>query len=392
MNLTNITKPPILAAKEGLLSRQVGHYELRGRLGSGGGGVVHEAVDSRLGRRVVLKRLHRGADREAALAEARSLSAVEHPNVCPLFDVIEDGAETWLVMPRVEGESLRQLVAHGPLPIPLVLSIGAQVADGLEAAHRLGIVHRDLKPANVMVSPDGRVRILDFGLARATRGEPGKGDSDPARTAPRGTIPYMAPEQFEAGRVTPASDIFALGILLYEAASGFHPFRQPVAAAEPGMLQRSIRFHEPEPLGRRRLEAPDALATLVDRCLAKVPEARPPSAAHVAEALRAIGRERGDVVRTPPPAPPSARPGWLDRVLGRGQAVAVGERRQPPSPPGAPRRALGTAVREAFLEARALLAVVPDGEDVRLRLYRAEDRLADVLREEPSFGPAYAAM
>ena len=379
------------------MTRVVGHYEIRRRLGSGGGGVVYEAVDSRLGRRVVLKRLHHASNREKALAEARVLSAIEHPNVCTLFDVVEAGGATWLVLPRVEGDPLDRLIRRGPLPIPLLLSVGAQVADGLEAAHRLGVVHRDLKPSNVMVSPDGLARILDFGLARGRAFADADAEAngvDSGTSAPCGTIAYMAPEQFETGRLTPAADLFALGVLLHEAATGSHPYRPPIVGlVDQGFLQRAIRFHEPEPLRRNRPDAPEAFEALLDRCLAKQPEHRPASAAEVARTLRALARERGDDVRPLPQPVPPAAPGFLARVLGRrAPAPPPARARARPRLQGPRRGALPAALREAYLEANSLLAATPEATDARARLYRAEDRLAEVLLERPSFAPARAAL
>src|ERR1700744_2796336 len=196
--------------------REIEHYEILKKLGSGGSGVVYLANDTLLLRPVVLKILKRGAltieqMRSTVLPEARLASAIEHPNVCAIYEVGEAEDEAYIVMQYVPGESLDKIIANGAASVQLGLSVGIQIADGLSAAHRLGIFHRDLKPANVMLTEGGLVKILDFGLAR--RLNPDEAEFDPARpnarrtasgggtyTARGGTIAYMAPEQFVTGQ------------------------------------------------------------------------------------------------------------------------------------------------------------------------------------------------
>src|SRR5215475_3395439 len=151
--------------------RTIEHYELTRRLGAGGSGVVYLANDTLLMRPAVLKILKRGAltleqMRTTVLREARMASAIEHPNVCAIYEVGETGEESYIVMQFIPGQSLDKLIERGPASIQLVLSVGIQIADGLQAAHALGIFHRDLKPQNVMLTDGGLVKILDFGLAR----------------------------------------------------------------------------------------------------------------------------------------------------------------------------------------------------------------------------------
>src|SRR6204780_1610916 len=157
------------------MKRTITHYELVRKLGTGGSGVVYLANDTQLMRPVVLKVLKRGAltleqMRTTVLREARMASAIEHPNVCAIYKVGEEGEEAFIVMQYVPGQSLDKLIAKGPASLQLVLSVGIQIADGLSAAHLLGIFHRDLKPANVMLTDGGLVKILDFGLARRKNG------------------------------------------------------------------------------------------------------------------------------------------------------------------------------------------------------------------------------
>src|SRR6202161_4603292 len=220
--------------------RTIEHYEILRKLGAGGSGVVYLANDALLQRPVVLKILRTGllsAEqlRSTTLREARLASAIEHPNVCAIYEVGESGDEGYIVMQYVPGQSLDHLIAHGPANSQLVLSVGIQVADGLQAAHALGIFHRDLKPQNVMLTDGGLVKILDFGLARRLTAEDAR--FDPAKPTPAkdrsaattytargGTIRYMAPEQFVTGHSSVQSDVWARGGILYELARGRHPF------------------------------------------------------------------------------------------------------------------------------------------------------------------------
>ncbi len=244
--------------------KTIEHYEIQRKLGAGGSGVVYLANDTLLQRPVVLKILRTGlltAEqlRTTVLREARLASAIEHPNVCAIYEVGESGDEGYIVMQYVPGQSLDQLIARGPASLQLVLSVGIQIADGLQAAHALGIFHRDLKPQNVMLTDGGLVKILDFGMARRLR--PEEANFDPSKpglakdasmaaryTARGGTIRYMAPEQFVTGQSSVQSDVWALGVILYELAGGRHPFVRP--EAEDFQAIRAIQFSEPEDLSR----------------------------------------------------------------------------------------------------------------------------------------------
>jgi serine/threonine-protein kinase len=282
--------------------KTIAHYEILRRLGAGGSGVVYAANDTLLQRPVVLKMLHAGqltADqmRSTVLREARLASAIEHPNVCAIYEVGESGDEAYIAMQFVPGQPLDKLVEHGPANLQLVLSVGMQIADGLQAAHALGIFHRDLKPQNVMLTDGGLVKILDFGLARRLRPEDAQFDpakpalarhtsAAPTHTARGGTIRYMAPEQFVTGHSSVQSDLWALGVILYELASGRHPFARPDA----GDLQtiRAIQFLEPEDLSVIVPGISPELKSVIAACLEKNPGARTASAAEVREGLRTI--------------------------------------------------------------------------------------------------------
>jgi len=282
--------------------KNIEHYEIIRRLGAGGSGVVYLANDTLLQRPVVMKILRTGLLsaqqlRTTVLREARLASAIEHPNVCAIYEVGEADDEGFIVMQYVPGQSLDHLIAKGPGTPQLVLSVGIQIADGLQAAHALSIFHRDLKPQNVMLTDGGLVKILDFGLARRLRPEDASFDpSKPAMakdasvaatyTARGGTIRYMAPEQFVTGQSSVQSDIWALGVILYELVSGRHPFSRP--DAEDFAAIRSIQFSDPVDLSEIVPEISNELKSVISTCLEKNPASRYASAAEVREALKTI--------------------------------------------------------------------------------------------------------
>jgi len=264
--------------------RTIEHYELVRRLGAGGSGIVYLANDTLLMRPVVLKILKRGAltleqMRTTVLREARMASAIEHPNVCAIYEVGEEGEEAYIVMQYVPGQSLDKIISKGPASIQLVLSVGIQIADGLSAAHGLGIFHRDLKPANAILTDGGLVKILDFGLAR--RLNPEEAEFDPSKSSRRkagpvaatytargGTIAYMAPEQFVTGQSSVQSDIWALGVIVYELVSGRHPFARP--DADEFQSIRAIQFVDPPPLNQCCPDVPPELSSVILRCLERI--------------------------------------------------------------------------------------------------------------------------
>jgi len=282
--------------------RVIEHYELVRKLGAGGSGVVYLANDTQLQRPVVLKLLQRGAltqeqMRTIYLREARLASAIDHPNVCSIYDVGEtDDEEAYIVMQYVPGKPLDKLIAAGPATPELVLSVGIQMADGLAAAHSLGIFHRDLKPANAILTDGGLIKILDFGLARRINME--DAEFDPAKpgtrtpppdakyTARGGTIAYMAPEQFVTGQSSIQSDIFALGVVLYELLTGRHPFHRPDTPDYQTI--RSIQFADPPSIRELAPDAPLGLESAILHCLEKQPANRFASAVELRESLRTI--------------------------------------------------------------------------------------------------------
>jgi len=293
---------------------RIGAFEVIGRLGAGGMGEVYRARDTRLGRTVAIKVLRTGADPEwlrRLEREAQAASALNHPNIVQIYDVGEakgEGGPYYVVMELVDGETLRRRLRPGPLPLPELLDIGAQLAEGLAKAHRAGIVHRDLKPENVMVTPDGVVKILDFGLAKLAVAPLADVDGETlSRHGTRagtllGTLEYMSPEQASGRAVDHRTDQFSLGAILHEMATGRPAFRRDT----PAQVLAAVIERDPERLGRLR-DVPPALEALVARCLAKDPSRRYPTTQELAAELGALlGRSRpGSMALAVPGATPA---------------------------------------------------------------------------------------
>ncbi len=264
-----------------MIGTTVSHYRILEKLGEGGMGVVYRAQDTRLDRFVALKFLpealaQRPAAQERFLREARAASALSHPNVATVYDVGQEGPQSFIAMELVEGETVRARLLAGPQPAELVIAWGIQVADGLQAAHGKGIVHRDIKPDNLLLTPSCTIKIMDFGIARL-------GDSELTETGMMlGTLAYMSPEQILGNRVDHRSDLWSLGVVLYEMLAGRPPFQQQLGAA----VMYEILNRGPAPLEDVRPEAPESLRSLIGQLLQKDPDLRPETAAAVAFALR----------------------------------------------------------------------------------------------------------
>ena len=266
-------------------------------------GEVYEALDTELDRKVALKVLPDDvADNPERLQrfrrEAKALAALNHPNIVTIHGVEESNGRRFLIMERIEGDSIDRLLPAGGLPLDKVFDIAIQIADALAAAHAKGIVHRDLKPANVKVTPEGRVKLLDFGLARYDRPgviEAGNATSQLATrtvdiTQPgevMGTAPYMSPEQLQGHDVDARSDLFSLGILLYEMVAGSRPFRGDSGAA----LVSNILKETPPPLTDRHPDVPRHLARIVQQCLEKDPDSRSQTAKDVRNQMQTLRQE-----------------------------------------------------------------------------------------------------
>ena len=283
-----MTDPPVT---------ELGHYKLLRLLGQGGMGSVYLAVDRKLGRRVALKRLptelERHPERRARFErEARAAAALNHPGIVTIFSIEEADAVPFLTMELVEGEPLSDVLTQDGLELARFLELAIQIAEAVSAAHEAGLTHRDLKPQNIMLTDEGRTKILDFGLAKTTAKTAESGFDDLA-TADHlttgegrvlGTVAYMSPEQANGQSVDSRSDIFSLGIVLFEMATGQRPFRGDSNLA----LMNAIFRDEPLSMSELKPELPDELVQVVNRCLHKQPKERLQTAQELGEALNAL--------------------------------------------------------------------------------------------------------
>ena len=331
---------------------RLGPYEVLSPLGAGGMGEVYRARDTRLGRDVAIKILPQHLSGTPELRarferEARSVSQLNHPNICVLHDVGREGDTDFLVMELVEGETLEQRLARGPLPLPELLRVGSEVASALDRAHRSGIIHRDLKPGNIMLTRSGS-KLMDFGLARAAAGPVASTTQAAMTQSPTvaqaltgegkivGTFQYMSPEQLEGKEADARSDLWALGCVLYEMATGARPF----SGAGTASLIASIMKDDPRALGELAPMSPPALERIVRRCLAKDPDDRWQSARDLASELRYIAESSPSRVPAAPASIRKTQPArerlfWVAALLGVVLvAVALQTLRQPSAETG----------------------------------------------------------
>jgi serine/threonine protein kinase/Tol biopolymer transport system component len=272
----------------GLIGRALGHYRVLDYLGGGGMGVVYKAEDLRLARTLALKflppELTRDPEAKARfLQEARAASSLDHPNICTIHEVGEtDDGRLFLAMPCYDGQTLRQKLAAGRLSIDEATDVAAQIARGLAKAHKSGIVHRDIKPANLIVTDDGVVKILDFGLAKLA------GAAAITRTGSSiGTPAYMSPEQARGGEVDPRTDLWSLGVVLYEMVAGKKPF----GGEQEQAILYALLNEEPKPLSAHRPEVPAELERIVSGLLQKNPADRYPTVEAALADLKALRNE-----------------------------------------------------------------------------------------------------
>src|SRR5262249_53585035 len=276
---------------------KLAHYEILAPLGAGGMGEVYRARDARLDRDVAVKVLpERFDDAPEALArferEAKALAAVSHPNLVAIFDVGKDQGLCFAVMEFLAGETLRDQLNRGALPLSRVLEIGAAVAEGLTAAHAHGVIHRDLKPENVFLSESGQVKVLDFGLARFASSQRLGATAEFLTEAGRvmGTVGYMSPEQAAGDTPDGRGDIFSFGCVLYEMTTG----RRAFPGESVGEILASVLRDQPTDMDASGTRFPAVLKQLVVQCLAKRPADRFQSASDVAAALRNVVSGAGD--------------------------------------------------------------------------------------------------
>ena len=280
---------------------RVGPYEIVGSLGTGGMGEVYRARDPRLARDVALKVLPTGmaadpARHERFTREARAIAALNHPHIVTIYSTEDADGIRFLTMELIEGQPLDALIPPGGLPLKRFLELALPLADALTAAHQKQITHRDLKPANVMVANDGRVKVLDFGLALAPSGGTGLSQSDmatiasPQVTTPGtiiGTMPYMSPEQVEGRPLDHRTDLFSLGVMFHEMLTGSRPFSGDTSP----QLMSAILRDAPRSTSEIRADIPDALSRLIQRCLEKRPDDRVQTARDIYNELRHVQKQ-----------------------------------------------------------------------------------------------------
>ncbi|HEY8413764.1 MAG TPA: protein kinase [Pyrinomonadaceae bacterium] len=380
-----------------MIGSTLGNYKILEKLGEGGQGTVYKAIDSKLGRTLVIKVLPAElTSKEANLKrferEARLASALDHPNICTIFDLNEINGIHYIAMQYIEGRNVRQLVNGRPLSLESALSIALQTAEALGAAHARGIIHRDIKAGNVMVTPTGQVKVLDFGLAKLL-------DEDAARTSgihhteitevgiPYGTATYAAPEQARGDRVDARADVFSTGVLLYEMLAGTWPFQGHTAVE----VRHAVLNDEPAPISKMRPgKMPARLQDILDKALAKDPRDRYQRISYFAEDLKSVMRELGaDSLpgmdeSTTPVAPKHLRPRspvkrafrWLTESL-------TGEFPPPSKPTGAsgePHESPLTSLGDRDRKSVAILPFRNVGNDREIDFYQFS--LADAVITE----------
>ncbi len=281
-----------------MIGQTISHYKILEKLGEGGMGAVYLAEDVNLDRKVALKVLPADVsddpDRlERFEREAKAIAALNHPNIVTIYSVEQEGDVRFLTMERVEGVPLDDKIVRGGMTLDAFLAIGRPLVEALGAAHDKGITHRDLKPANIMVTDDGRVKVLDFGLAKLQE-EPGGSESTELPTQALtqegmvlGTVPYMSPEQVQGRPADGRSDLFSLGIIFYQLLTGHRPFRGETSADVISSILRDV----PKSVTSINVQLPNHMSRIVRRCLEKNPNDRYQTARDLLYELKDLNRE-----------------------------------------------------------------------------------------------------